>query len=201
MNWLAHLRVAPQQDPLLRLGNLAGDFVRGADLAALPAPLRQGIEQHRAIDRFTDAHPVFRRSRERIAPPLRRFGGVLVDVFYDHFLARRWDRFGTGAPLRAFADEVYGDLLAHERHLPPRLRGAAPHLRSQDWLGAYATIDGIAVTLARMSRRLRRENALGDGVRALREGYEELAGDFESFFPELLAHARDVVHATPPVGA
>ena len=181
MNHLAHLRLAPA-DPLLRLGNLCGDFVQGIDLATLPEPLRLGVAQHRAVDRFTDAHPIFRRSRERLPPALRRYGGVLIDVFYDHFLARGWDRFGDGRPLRAFADEVYADLDTHRAILPPRLQHVAPFMQREDWLVAYADLDGIATALTNMSRRLRRSNPLAEGAAALRTHYETLASDFAAFF-------------------
>src|SRR5690349_14540980 len=101
MNWLAHLRLAPRE-PLLRLGNLAGDFVRGVYVSALHGGLQRGIAMHRAIDRFVDAHHAVRTAKERLQPPFRRFAGVLVDVWFDHFLARGWQRFGDGRTLAAF---------------------------------------------------------------------------------------------------
>lgn len=194
MNYLAHLRLAPDE-PLLRLGNLLGDFARGVDVAALPEPLRRGIAQHRAIDRFTDAHPVFRRSRQRLPPALRRFGGVLVDVYYDHFLARHWSRFGDGRGLEDFTQAVYGELQQHDAWLPPQLQQAAPLMRRQDWLAGYRELANIDVTLQRMSRRLRRDNPLGQGGEELRRHYDGLQDDFVAFFPDALAHAQTVVHA------
>src|SRR6187549_190225 len=98
MNWLAHLLLSPPE-PLLRLGNLSGDFVRGIDVTLLRPELQLGITQHRRIDAFVDAHPLVRRSRERLDAPFRRFAGVLVDVYYDHFLARDWAALGDGRPL------------------------------------------------------------------------------------------------------
>jgi acyl carrier protein phosphodiesterase len=188
VNWLGHLRVAPRE-PLPRLGNLLGDFVRGVDVAALPAPVRSGIEQHRAVDRFTDAHPRFRRSRARLPAALRRFSGVLADVFYDHFLARDWRRYGDGRPLGAFTADAYALLAAHAPLLPPRLRDAAPHMAREDWLGSYASIEGIELVLARMAARLRRPSPLGEGAAALRRHQDELGRDFAAFFPDLLAFA------------
>jgi acyl carrier protein phosphodiesterase len=188
VNWLAHLRVAPPE-PLPRLGNLLGDFVRGVDVATLPAPVRAGIAQHRAVDRFTDAHARFRRSRALVPAPLRRFSGVLVDVFYDHFLARDWHRFGDRRPLAAFTADVYALLAAHHHLLPPRLRHAAPHMAREDWLGSYAAVDGIELVLTRMAARLRRPSPLADGATALRAHYAALGNDFAAFFPDLLAFA------------
>lgn len=191
MNWLAHLRLAPTA-PLLRLGNLCGDFVRGIDLAELHPELQRGVHQHRAVDAFVDAHPLVRASRERLDPPFRRFAGVLVDVFYDHFLARDWDRFGDGAPLSAFAAAVHGDLREHLDLLPERLQRAVPWMRHEQWLVGYAEIAGIDAVLRRMAQRLSRETPLGAGAAQLRAHYVGLESDFTAFWPELVAFARDL---------
>lgn len=185
MNYLGHLRVAPT-DPLVRIGNLLGDFMQGVELAALPAPLRVGVEQHRALDRFTDAHPAFRRSRGRVPPRLRRFAGVLVDVFYDHFLARDWHRWGDGRPLPEFTAEVYRDLRQHAGLLPERLARAAPRMAQHDWLGSYGDLALVDVTLARMAGRLRRASPLAEGGAVLRANHAALADDFAAFFPAVL---------------
>ena len=188
MNWLAHLRLSPA-DPLLRLGNLCGDFVRGTDPATLHPDLQRGIAQHRAIDRFVDAHPIVRTSRERLDPGARRFAGVLVDVFYDHFLARDWHRHGDGGPLAAFAAGVHDDLERHRTLLPPRLVSALPWLKAQGWLAGYAQVDGIDAVVRRMAGRLSRPSPLADGAAELRAHYDALDIDFAAFWPELVAFA------------
>jgi acyl carrier protein phosphodiesterase len=189
VNHLAHLLLAPRE-PMVRLGNLLGDFVRGHDVASLPAPVRAGIEQHRAIDRFTDAHAMFRRSRARVSAPLRRFSGVLVDVFYDHFVARDWARLGEPLPLRAFTAEVYGLLRAHAALLPERLRTALPPMIARDWLAACGDLDGVAAVLHRLSLRLRRPVALAAGAEDLRRHRAAFAADFAAFWPDVAAFAR-----------
>ncbi len=191
MNWLAHLRLSPG-DPLLRIGNLCGDFVRGVDVAALAPELQRGIRQHRAVDAFVDAHPIVRTSRERLDPPFRRLAGVLVDMFYDHYLARDWDRLGDGQPLPAFAASVHALLRQYEALLPPRLASVVPWMEGQGWLVGYAAIDGIDVVLRRMARRLSRPTPLGEGAAQLRAHYDALAGDFAVFWPELVAFTREL---------
>jgi acyl carrier protein phosphodiesterase len=188
VNWLAHLRLSPSE-PLLRLGNLCGDFVRGVDVAALAPDLQRGIQQHRAVDAFVDAHAIVRASRARLDAPFRRLAGVLVDVFYDHYLARDWDRLGDGQPLPAFAASVHALLREHELLLPPRLANVVPWMEAQGWLVGYAQIEGIDVVLRRMARRLSRPTPLGDGALQLRAHYEALEGDFEAFWPELVTFA------------
>mgnify|MGYP001357005115 CR=1 FL=1 len=188
MNWLAHLRLAPDE-PLLRLGNLRGDFVRGIDLASLHPVLQRGVHQHRAVDAFVDAHPLVRASRERLDAPFRRFAGVLVDVFYDHYLARDWTRLGDGSRLDAFAATVHGELRDHLDLLPERLQRAVPWMQDERWLVGYAEVDGIDAVLRRMARRLSRETPLGAGARQLRAHYDALGEDFAAFWPELVAFA------------
>lgn len=188
LNWLAHLRLAPPP-PLLRLGNLAGDFVRGVDVAALHPELQRGIAAHRAVDAFVDAHPVVAAARGRLAPPFRRFGGVLLDVWFDHFLARDWERHGPGGTLAAFLADVHADLQEHRALLPPDLQRIAGAVARDDWLGAYATVDGIEGVLAAMGRRLARPTPLARGGELLRARYGELERTFESLWPELTAFA------------
>ncbi len=188
MNWLAHLRLAPPE-PLLRLGNLCGDFVRGVDLATLHADLQRGIWMHRAIDRFVDAHAATRAARARLLPPFRRFAGVLVDVYFDHFLARDWQTHGDGRPLAAFVASVHCDLREHEALLPPELRAAIPRFEHGRWLVEYATIDGIERVLVAMARRVARPTPLAEGTTPLQQHYDALDADSRRLWPDLTAFA------------
>lgn len=196
MNWLAHLRLAPARPALLRLGNLAGDFVRGVDLGALDPELRRGIAMHRAVDAFVDAHPAVRRARARLQPPFRRFGGVLVDVWFDHFLARDWASHGGGGDLAEFLDEVHADLRACHDLLPEPLQRVSPRFQRDGWLHGYVAVDGVARVLGLMAQRLGRPSPLADGAEPLRADYDALAADFAALWPELVAFAR--AHAAAP---
>ncbi len=187
LNWLAHSYLGGA-DPVDRIANLSGDFVRGMALDDLDARIRAGVLAHRAIDAFTDAHACVRRSLRRIDGPLRRFAGPLVDVFYDHFLARHWDRLTDAAPLPVFVGEVYAALREHAARLPPRLRAIAPRMAADDWLGSYGTLDGIEGILRRMEGRLRRPVPLADGVHVLRAERDGFERDFESFFPAVVGY-------------
>ncbi len=197
MNWLAHLRLAPAA-PLVRVGNLAGDFVRGVDTALLHDDVRAGIEQHRAIDRFVDAHTVVRRARGRFEPPFRRFAGVLVDVYFDHFLASGWDRFGDGRPLTQFVDDVHDLLARNEAHLPPRLRSVLPWMRRERWLFEYSTLAGIDAVLERMAGRVPRPTPLAAGGEILRRERAAFAADFDELWPELERFAATLSAAHRP---
>jgi hypothetical protein len=100
MNYLAHLHLAPD-DAAARVGNLLGDFLKPSHAGHLPQALQQGMALHRQIDSHTDSHPLVARSKQRIAAERRRYAGILVDIFYDHFLAQHWPRFSS-MPLADF---------------------------------------------------------------------------------------------------
>lgn len=194
MNWLAHLRLAPAV-PLVRIGNLAGDFVRGVDTATLHPELQVGIDQHRAIDRFVDAHDVCRRARSRFAEPNRRFAGVALDVFFDHYLARDWHVYGDGGELDAFVTDVHATMQQHREHLPTELGRLHDRMAENSWLTMYGTVDGIERVLRAMARRFRRESPLATITDELRDHYAAFEADFAELWPELLTFATGR-HAT-----
>ncbi|MCA8914847.1 MAG: DUF479 domain-containing protein [Planctomycetes bacterium] len=187
MNYLAHMLLS-DGSPEGLVGNLAGDFVRGVDVSSLSAPMQAGVTLHRAVDRFTDSHPTVLRSRSRLPESWRHYRGVLVDIFYDHFLARDFEAH-AGEPLDSFAGRVYVALQEHRESLPPRLQQAAPVMIEHDWLRAYAHVEGLEVVLRGMSRRAKREVALDAAAADLREHYAAFETDFATFFPDLLQFA------------
>jgi len=189
VNWLAHLRLAPDEE-LLRVGNLAGDFVRGVDVDALHPDIRRGVEQHRAIDRFVDAHEVVRRGRARFDQAHRRFAGVALDVFFDHFLARDWREHGDGRALAAFVDDVHDELERHRELLPPELRRLQERMRHHRWLAMYGRVDGIERVLRAMAKRSRRAAPLATITAELRRHYDAFGDDFAELWPELYGWAR-----------
>lgn len=183
MNYLAHLLVCDGR-PASLVGSILGDFSRGVDLNGLPSGVRQAVELHFRVDAFTDAHPVVLESKRRIQPPHRRFAGVLVDMYYDHFLARHWKQY-CEVPLPQFAAGAYSALLEPEIELPERMLRVCRAMAVDDWLGSYSRVEAIDTALQRMAGRISRPNHLASGVQPLIEHYEALELDFQHFFPEL----------------
>ena len=189
MNYLAHLYLAGN-DPDAVIGSLLGDFVKGrVDPLRSPA-LRHAIMQHRRIDAFTDAHPLVRRSKRRIRPEFRRYAGILVDVFYDHFLATEWRSYAE-VPLEDFAAYVYDQVSRHLPTLPSRMQRSMHYMVATDLLTSYRTVDGIERSLRGIASRLRRPSRLGESVSELEGGYLELRDDFTEFFPQLIRFVDD----------
>lgn len=189
MNFLAHAFLAGPA-PADRLGAILGDFVKGPLPGELPPEVAEGVRLHRAIDSFTDAHPAFRRSRARVSPERRRYSGIMVDLFYDHFLARHWHDYHP-QPLQDFTADFYALLASRSELLPSRLAALLPRMRADDWLGSYREIDSVGVALDRMAQgRLRQPNRLGGAVEELERHYATLEADFLSFFADALRFAR-----------
>ena len=189
MNFLAHALLAGP-DPADRLGAMLGDFVKGPLPAGLPAPVASGVELHRRIDSFADTHPAFHRSRTRVSPQRRRYAGIMIDMFYDHFLALHWESF-SGEPLEDFAAGIYELMSDHTALLPPRLAHILPYMREQDWMSSYRSPDAIATALDRMAeRRLTRPNGLAGSAAELEGRYGEFEQDFVAFFPDARVFAN-----------
>lgn len=187
MNYLAHVYLAEQcADGLV--GALLGDFVKGPVDCSLPAALARGIRLHRAIDRYTDDHPVHLRSRRRFAPPRRRFAGIIVDLCYDHFLCAQWRR-RSEEPLPQFTARVYDALRQRHRELPPRLEQIVPRMVERDWLSSYADLERLDRALDGVASRLRRGERMRGAIEEVRAVYAGLEADFEQFFPDLVEYA------------
>ena len=189
MNYLAHLALA-EATPESLLGNLLGDFRKGLDLETLPAAIVEGIHQHQRVDIFTDTHQVVKQAKQLIHPDRRRFAGILLDVFYDHYLSIHWSNYFS-ISRRLFINRFYDLLRERLNSLPEHLQSAAPYLIDQDWLGSYETLEGIELTLQRMSDRMRRSNPLAAGIEDLTQNYDALERSFLGFFPDLLSYVKE----------
>ncbi|UAW99305.1 DUF479 domain-containing protein [Halopseudomonas nanhaiensis] len=188
MNFLAHLYLGPR-DPQRLLGSMLGDFVKGPIAGMeLPPGVREGIWLHRQIDAFTDAHPQVGLSKARVSPLRRRYAGIMVDMFYDHMLARNWQRF-EDQPLRQFTDRAYADLMSNQHLMPDNARRVISQMAAHDWLGSYARIESMHQALDNMARRFTRQTALPGAASELEADYEQFQQDFLAFMPEVTAFA------------
>ena len=173
------------------MGGILPDLAPASQLTDLRSEFQRGIRCHRLVDAYTDSHPIFRRSVQRCEPPFRRFGGILVDVFYDHFLTCNWQAYST-TPRPEFVSEFYATFARHRADLPPEAFGVLERMQAGDWLNSYGDIEGVTVTLRRISARLKRPVDLASSVSILERHYDSLHGDFADFFPELVAYVARV---------
>ena len=184
MNFLAHALLAGDS-PALIVGGVVGDWIKGTLPGQLPHDLAKGVTLHRAIDVYAETHPAFCRSRSRVSPNRRRYAGVLVDVFYDHLLAKHWATLHHH-PLDEYCAAVYQLIRDRMHELPTSSHPGLHMMAQQDWLTSYAQIEEVADVLARMSRRIRRANPLANGEH---EFLSDVNGFTEDFY-EWLTDAK-----------
>ncbi len=193
MNYLAHLYLAEDSDESL-LGNLLGDFVKGRLLDQYSPEIIKGIKTHRKVDFYTDNSAMFLECKNLLHVDRRRFAGIIVDLSFDHFLAKNWAVY-SDIELSEFANRVYALLIKHESILPPKLLQRMPYMIGDDWLVSYKNIDTIELALNAMSRRLSRrfERAavIKYGIEDIKDNYDELEQKFSEFFPELISFVEE----------
>lgn len=194
MNFLAHAWLAGE-GPEDRLGALIGDFVKGPLPGSLPAGLAAGVELHRRVDRYADDHPAFQRSRERVSRERRRYAGIMVDMFYDHFLALHWHQFSC-LPLEVYVAVLYDQAESHLASLPSRFHRTLGHMRQENWLLSYRQPEAIALALDRLAEyRLRQPNRLGGGGEELLVDYAGFEADFFIFIADARRHCDGLLAA------
>ena len=187
MNYLAHLHLGGQRPEEL-LGSLYGDFVKGRLQGVYSPQIESAIQLHRSIDVFTDAHPLVDQSLSRFSQTRRRYAGIVLDVFFDHCLARDWAQYAEG-PLDRFTSGFY-QVLVTQPQLPKRLAAIAPHMAADDWLGSYRDFAVLEQVFRGIARRLSRPEELAGAMADLHALYEPLSEDFRAFYPQLQTYAR-----------
>lgn len=183
MNYLAHIYLSGEDDQL-KIGNFIADSIKGRKFLHYPEQIQKGIILHRAIDFYTDTHPVFRRSSQRLFPKYRHYSGVIVDLLYDHFLAANWERYSE-IPLETYASDFYALLNENFEILPKKVQRFLPVMIEHNWLLNYATVEGIGKILSQMNRRTGNKSKMNQAIEDLQHHYEEFAKDFFEFFEDL----------------
>jgi acyl carrier protein phosphodiesterase len=190
MNFLAHAYLSGDNEKLM-VGNFIADFVKGkAALDSFEEPIQRGIYLHRAIDLFTDTHEIVRESKKKLREKYRHYAGVIVDVFYDHFLAKAWQDYHHKR-LDTFADEVYATIDKHFLILPESVQQFFPYMVRGNWLVSYSKVEGIGRALTGMSRRTPYLSRMDEATNDLLKHYNEFQKEFSQFFPALDQHSRD----------
>ena len=194
MNWLAHVFLSkPNLD--FQLGNLLTDRLTLSELQGHTPDFQAGVKCHRAIDKFTDSHPVVTKSKARLFPKYRHFSSVLIDVYYDYILVKNWEQY-TNTPYRAYVDQFYKNLESHNLDLSPKGQTLLENIVLYDILGRYDKIEAVTKALERISMRLKKKKYLDftDGASSLMEHYEAFEEEFLQFFPELQKHVVEEFH-------
>nr|WKN37484.1 ACP phosphodiesterase [Tunicatimonas sp. TK19036] len=189
MNFLAHFYLSGHT-PSMIIGSFLGDFVKGSQYQQFDTSVAEAILLHREIDQYTDHHPAFLESKHRLQEKHNHYSGVIVDIFYDHFLANAWSDY-SDEPLETFAQTVYQTL--HKQHaiLPPDARQVLHYMSQHNWLVNYEQLEGIRRTLMGMEKRSQYPNQMGAAITDLTNHFEEFEQEFSLFFPDLQQHVEN----------
>lgn len=189
MNFLAHIYLSGDND-LLKIGNFMADSIRGNSYENYPEEIKKGILLHRSIDSFTDMHPVYRQSKHRLHEKYGHYSGVIMDIFYDHFLAKNWANY-SNKKLEEYADEFYQLLRDNYDLLTAKIQGMMPYMIARNWLVSYASISGLEMILFQMDHRTKNRVAMHEAIVELQEFYLEFETEFTLFFEELQQHCKN----------
>lgn len=191
MNFLAHIYLSGDND-YIKIGNFMADGIRGKHFEEFPVDIQKGITLHRAIDTFTDAHPIFRQSTKKLHARYHHYAGVIVDVFYDHFLAKNWSVY-SNENLEEFIQNFYESLRQNQAVLTEKTIGFMPYMFKQNWLSSYQTIEGINSILTQMDGRTKNKSKMRFATEELQEFYSDFEEDFTTFFKDLQQHVQEQI--------
>lgn len=198
MNFLAHLYLSGENNDMI-IGNFIADHVKGSSMGLYREGIRAGIILHRAIDFYTDTHPVVRQAVQRLRPDYHKYAGVIVDMYFDHFLAALWNDW-SAEPLKQFTARMYAILNDSFQILPPRTRHMLPHMVEFDWLFNYGNFKGLNLALSGMARRTTFLSNMETAAEKLSSDYAFYEESFRKFFPDLVAYVDEVRDDMTAVG-
>lgn len=193
MNHLAHFLLA-QEQPELEIGAFLGDFVKGNLRGQFPEDIENGIRLHRKIDAFTDTHSLVKRSCTRFDPTLRRYAPIMIDIFFDHLLARSWQQYHDKS-LEEFSDRVFSNLENCTSLLPEPVVRVARRMKQHNVLASYADPNFLTPVLNRLSQRLKHDNPIAEGYGEFEKNRQGLTEDFDAFFPLAVTFAQGTLES------
>jgi acyl carrier protein phosphodiesterase len=188
VNFLAHLFLSGDNTGI-KMGNFIADFVKGNSYLSFPTDVRKGIILHRKIDTFTDSHALVKHSKSLLYSKYHKYAGIIVDIFYDHFLAVSWKQYADES-IEDYIDSVYIMLHHNFDVLPLEMQQFIPNFIKHDWLRAYLSIDGVKRVLNGMTKGTSLPKETDYAIEILNNQYHDFENDFLSFFPELIDHVR-----------
>ena len=189
MNFLAHIYLSGNND-LVKIGNFMADSIRGNQYTNYPENIRKGILLHRYIDTFTDAHPIYRKSKHRLHEKYGHYSGVIMDIVYDHYLAKNWSNY-SDTNLEDYAQEFYKLLQQNYDILTEKTQKMMPFMIARNWLVSYASLDGLEMILFQMDYRTKHRVHMQEAINEVQEFYQEFETEFKFYFEELQQHCKE----------
>lgn len=189
MNFLAHLRLSGENEQIM-VGNFIADHIRGNKIKRYPPGVIVGIELHRKIDFYTDHHPVFMQSRQRMHEKYHKYAGVIMDIFYDHFLAVNWKDYSE-IDLHSFVSFCYGVMVKNYTMLPAYTKRILPFMIFQNWLVNYSNMQGLQRSFDGMAKRATFNSNMDKVIGDLKKDYKLYEAEFQLFFPDIIGFSEN----------
>lgn len=183
MNYLSHLYLSKDNQEIL-IGNFIADAVKGNQLNNYPLGIKNGIILHRHIDSFTDTHPIVKRSMQRLHPRYRHYKGVIMDIIYDHYLAKYWSNYSV-ISLEEYAQKTYEFLNSESHQFPEKILPLLEHMTNHNWFVTYKSLQGIERVFNGMNSRTKGKSQMNLAIEDLEIHYQDFKNDFFEFFEEL----------------
>ncbi len=188
MNFLAHIYLS-FGDNEITIGNFIADSIRANKFSHLPERVQKGIQLHRLIDTYTDSHPIPKKSSKRLHKNYGHYSRVIIDIYYDHFLAKNWKNY-SDIPLAVFVENFYDLLEDNYTILPEGVKRMMPYMISDNWIFNYSKMTGISKVLDGMNRRTKNKSKMNFAILDLEEYYNEFEKEFTDFFEELITFSK-----------
>ena len=189
MNFLAHIHLSGENE-FIKIGNFMADGVRGKQYKNFPQEIQKGILLHRAIDTFTDAHPLFRQSTKKLHSRYHHYAGVIVDMYYDHFLAKNWSDYHNES-LALYSEKFYQSLLDNHSILTSKTQHLLPYMMEYNWLVNYQSVPGLEGILSQMDRRTKNQSLMRFATEELVAHYDEFEAEFSLFYKEVQLFSKN----------
>ena len=189
MNFLAHIHLSGENE-FIKIGNFMADGVRGKQYENFPPEIQKGILLHRAIDTFTDAHPLFRQSTKKLHSRYHHYAGVIVDMYYDHFLAKNWSDYHNES-LALYSEKFYQSLLDNHSILTSKTQHLLPYMMKYNWLVNYQSVAGLERILSQMDSRTKNQSLMRFATEELVAHYDEFEAEFSLFYKEVQLFSKN----------
>ena len=189
MNFLAHIHLSGENE-MIKIGNFMADGVRGKQYENFSVEIQKGILLHRAIDTFTDAHPIFRQSTKKLHSRYHHYAGVIVDMYYDHFLAKNWSDYHNES-LTLYSEKFYQSLLDNHSILTFKAQQLLPYMMEYNWLVNYQSVSGIERILSQMDHRTKNQSLMRFAAEELVAHYDEFEAEFSLFYKEVQLFSKN----------
>ncbi len=189
MNFLAHIYLSGTNEQVI-LGNFIGDWIKGSDYKQYPADIQKGMLLHRTIDFYTDSHTIVRASKSRLNTDYHKYSGIIIDIFYDHILAKNWQLYSK-VSLADYCENVNNVLMSQMHFLPQNIQEFVPNFMKNRWLESYASIQGIEQVLNGMVKNTSLPDKTIYAINILIKFYDEFRDEFYEYFPQLIKHVEE----------